>query len=153
MCSSSFHHLILFSSSFFIQIIPSLVAYAAGPGPRPGADADASSTHNANATPHSQPPRAFTDWSASNSAFAAQPAPATTNTPFHYNLSQSYALWTHYMLNKNVSYSTYSTPHEPLRHTHIPDKYSGTSPALSCCKFFLSLSLSLNSYINTLKFD
>lgn len=135
-------------------MIPILVAppkpYAAGPGPVPGADADASSTNNANAAPHSHPARGFTDWSASNSAFAAvatQPAPTTTNTPFHYNLSQSYALWTHYMLNKNVSCSTYPTPHEenphplrhtphipeenphPLRHTHIPDKDSGTSPA------------------------
>ncbi|AQK78010.1 B3 domain-containing protein IDEF1 isoform X1 [Zea mays] len=122
-------------------------APAAGPGPRPGADADASSTHNANATPHSQPPRAFTDWSASNSAFAAQPAPATTNTPFHYNLSQSYALWTHYMLNKNVSYSTYSTPHEPLRHTHIPDKYSGCAFSLGFDSF-TTMSLGPNICAN-----
>jgi hypothetical protein len=124
-------------------MIPILVAhpkpYAAGPG----ADADASSTHNVHAAPHSQPPRGFTDWSPSNSAFAAvaaQPAPATTNTPLHYNLSQPYTLWTHYMLNKNVSCSTYPTQHDPLRHTHIPeenphplrhipDKDSGTSPA------------------------
>jgi hypothetical protein len=131
MYSSYFHQLILFF--FCIQMIPILVAhpkpYAAGPGP--GADADASSTHNVHAAPHSQPPRGFTDWSPSNSAFAAvaaQPAPATTNTPLHYNLSQPYTLWTHYMLNKNVSCSTYPTQHDPLRHTHIPDKDSGTSP-------------------------
>ncbi|OEL26820.1 B3 domain-containing protein IDEF1 [Dichanthelium oligosanthes] len=109
---------------------PGAPAAAAGPG----ADT-AASTHNA--APHSQPSRGFADWSASNSAFAsvaAQPTapPATTNTPFHYNLSQSYALWTHhYMLNKNaVSYPSYPAPHEdnphPLRHTHIQDKDSGS---------------------------
>ncbi|XP_066351946.1 B3 domain-containing protein IDEF1-like isoform X2 [Miscanthus floridulus] len=115
-------------------------APAAGPGP--GADADASSTHNVNAAPHSQPPRGFTDWSPSNSAFAAvaaQPAPATTNTPFHYNLSQPYTLWTHFMLNKNVSCSTYPTQHEenpnPLRHTHIPDKDSGCASSLGFDSF------------------
>ncbi|EES14344.2 hypothetical protein BDA96_07G000400 [Sorghum bicolor] len=121
------------------------------------ADADAASTHgaNANAAPHSQPPRGFTDWSPSNSAFAAvaaQPAPATTNTPFHYNVPQSYALWTHYMLNKNVSCSTYPTQHEenphplrqthipeenphPLRHSHIPDKDSGCASSLGFDSF------------------
>ena len=95
-------------------------------GPGPAADA-AASTHNA--APHSQHSRGFADWSASSSAFASvspQPAPATTNAPpFPYNLSQSYALWSHYMLNKNaVPYSSYPAPHEenphPLRHTHIP---------------------------------
>jgi len=98
---------------------------AAGPGP--AADT-AASTHNA--APHSQHPRGLADWSdSSSSAFAsvsAQPAPATTNAPpVPYNLSQSYALWSHYMLNKNaVPYSSYPAPHEenphPLRHTHIP---------------------------------
>ena len=102
-------------------------------GPGPAADT-AASTHNA--APHSQHPRGLADWSdSSSSAFAsvsAQPAPATTNAPpVPYNLSQSYALWSHYMLNKNaVPYSSYPAPHEenphPLRHTHIPpDKDSG----------------------------
>ncbi|XP_025822620.1 B3 domain-containing protein IDEF1-like isoform X1 [Panicum hallii] len=109
-------------------------APAAGPGPGPAADT-AASTHNA--APHSQHSRGFADWSASSSAFAsvsAQPAPATTNAPpFPYNLSQSYTLWSHYMLNKNaMPYSSYPAPHEenlhPLRHTHIPpDKDSGST--------------------------
>ncbi|KAG2576059.1 hypothetical protein PVAP13_6NG003500 [Panicum virgatum] len=104
------------------------------PAAGPAADA-AASTHNA--APHSQHSRGFADWSASSSAFASvspQPAPATTNAPpFPYNLSQSYALWSHYMLSKNaMPYSSYPAPHEDnprsLRHTHIPpDKDSGST--------------------------
>jgi hypothetical protein len=121
----------------------------AGPGADAAAPPAAPSAHNA--APHSQPSRGFSDWSASNSAFASvavQPAPATTTTtPFHhYNLSQSYTLWTHYMLNKNaLPYTSYpaaprdDNPH-PLHHTHIPpDKDSGTVP----CLFFMSLLLLL----------
>ncbi|XP_062191151.1 B3 domain-containing protein IDEF1-like [Phragmites australis] len=110
----------------------------------PGADASA---HNA--APHSQTPRGFTDWSASNSAFAslaAQPAPATSNAAYNYNLSQSYALWTHYMLNKNVSYS-YPAPHEehapPLRHHLSQDKDSGSASSLGV-ESFTTMSLGPN---------
>ncbi|KAJ1266748.1 hypothetical protein BS78_07G001700 [Paspalum vaginatum] len=109
-------------------------APAAGPRPVPGPGTDAS-THNA--AHHSHPLRGFADWSASsNSAFA--PAP---NTPFHYNITQPYALWTHCMLNKNVSYSSYPVPvpHEEnphqLRHTHIPDKDSGSASSLGFDSF------------------
>jgi hypothetical protein len=93
-----------------------------------------------NAAPHSQIPRGFSDWTASNSAFpsitgqpapAPAPAPATTNPPFNYNLTPSYALWNHYMFNKNAAYS-YPAPTEDhantLRHTHRQDKESGTTP-------------------------
>jgi hypothetical protein len=87
-----------------------------------------------NAAPHSQIPRGFSDWTASNSAFPSitgQPAPATTNPPFNYNLTPSYALWNHYMFNKNVAYS-YPEPTEEhantLCHTHSQDKESGTTP-------------------------
>ncbi|KAL6659615.1 hypothetical protein ACP70R_003655 [Stipagrostis hirtigluma subsp. patula] len=112
----------------------------------PGADA---STHNA--PPHSLNPRGFADWSASNSAFAslaAQPAPATNDAAFHYNISQSYALWTHYMLNKNVSYS-YPAPNEehahPLRHSHSQDKDSGSASASSLgVESFTTMSLGPN---------
>ncbi|WVZ95602.1 hypothetical protein U9M48_041341 [Paspalum notatum var. saurae] len=121
---------------------------AAGPrpGPGPGPGTDASSAHNA--AHHSHPLRGFADWSASsNSAFASapppHPAPATANTPFHYNLTQSYALWTHCMLNKNVSYSPYpvpvpheeNPPHPQLRHAHIPDKDSGSASSLGFDSF------------------
>ncbi|TVU43856.1 hypothetical protein EJB05_10356, partial [Eragrostis curvula] len=110
----------------------------------PGADA---SPHNA--APHSQNPRGFSDWSASNSAFsslAGQPAPATTNAAFNYNLSPSYSLWTHCMLNKNVSYS-YPAPHEEhahtLRHSHSQDKESGSAPNLGV-ESFTTMSLGPN---------
>ncbi|XP_062196252.1 B3 domain-containing protein IDEF1-like [Phragmites australis] len=110
----------------------------------PGADA---STHND--APRSQTPRGFADWSASNSAFsslAAQPTPATGNAAFHHNLSQSYALWTHYMLNRNVSYS-YPAPHEehapPLRHTLSQDKDLGSASSLGV-ESFTTMSLGPN---------
>ncbi|TKW08019.1 hypothetical protein SEVIR_6G001200v4 [Setaria viridis] len=116
------------------------------PAAGPGADAAAAAPSTHNAAPHSQPSRGFSDWSASNSAFAsvaAQPAPATTTTtPFHYNLSQSYALWTHYMLNKNaLPYTSYpAAPQDenshPLHHTHIPpDKDSGSASSLGFDSF------------------
>ncbi|KAL6856990.1 hypothetical protein ACP4OV_018372 [Aristida adscensionis] len=117
--------------------------YPSGPGP----DAP---THNV--APHSQNPRGFSDWSASNSAFAsisAQPAPPTNNAPFHYNLSQSYALWTHYMLNKNVSYS-YPASHDehahPLCHSHSQDKDSAGSASASSLgvESFTTMSLGPN---------
>nr|CAB3479607.1 unnamed protein product [Digitaria exilis] len=119
-----------------------------GLGPGPGAEPP--SPHNA--APHSQPSRGFADWSASNSAFAsvaAPSAPATTNTPFHYNLSQSYALWTHYMLNKNApSYSSYPAPHDDMRHAHIAlDKDSGSTSSLGFDSF-TTMSLGPNICAN-----
>uniref|UniRef100_A0A0A8XSY4 TF-B3 domain-containing protein n=1 Tax=Arundo donax TaxID=35708 RepID=A0A0A8XSY4_ARUDO len=113
----------------------------------PGADA---STFNV-AAPHSQTPRGFADWSASNSAFtslAAQPPPVASNAAFRYNLSQSYALWTHYMVNKNVPYS-YPAPYEehapPLRHSHSQDKDSGSAPGLGV-ESFTTMSLGPHIY-------
>jgi hypothetical protein len=106
-----------------------------------------------NAAPHSQIPRGFSDWSASNSVFtslAGQPAPATTNPPFNYNLSPSYALWNHYMFNKNVAYS-YPAPTEDHAHTLRQDKESGTSPVYCShhakLVFFLPLSLETNNVV------
>ncbi|GJN12690.1 hypothetical protein PR202_ga30992 [Eleusine coracana subsp. coracana] len=110
----------------------------------PGADA-----LPPNAAPHSQISRGFSDWSTSNGAFASlagQSAPATTNPHFNYNLSPSYALWTHYTLNKNAAYS-YPAPTEEhahtLRHTHNQDKESGSAPSLGV-ESFTTMSLGPN---------
>ncbi|CAL4996043.1 unnamed protein product [Urochloa decumbens] len=124
-----------FQLPFHVPLAPPPAAAAAGPGPGPGPAAD-------NAAPLSQPSRGFADWSATNSAFAsasaAASAPAATNTqPFHY--TQSYALWTHYMLNKNApAYSPYpAAPHEENPHQmNIPsDKDSGSASTLGFDSF------------------
>lgn len=60
------------------------------------------------------------------------------------------------MLNKNVSYSSYHVPHEenphPLRHTHIPDKDSGSASSLGFDSFTtMSLGPNICTYMSPME--
>ncbi|CAO2169918.1 unnamed protein product, partial [Urochloa humidicola] len=120
-----------FPLPFHVPLAPPSAA-AAGPGP---------AADNA-AAPLSQPSRGFADWSASNSAFASaavQPAPTpaatTTTQPFHYAQTQSYAFWTHYMLNKNAPYPAAAHEEDPHQMRIPSDEDSGSASSLGFDSF------------------